>query len=262
MNVGKMEDLYAYIPPIRAEVSGRTGERVQSIDGVSGQGVLVYLENHPFPHKGLPTTEVMFALNAVKALLKSFTRMPLLALSPSRALQSFSDVSWKLMEPYILKEEFQMKATITFSLLVGEFLRNIGTPKQIASRIGLICGHLLEYDTAYRFRLQDLANVTSTNQLVYDLRGELKRLVALNRARDYPEVSDKVKRIGQILNLILLIPKYRRALIEAIKAVGIEGLWFDESDKYWITKKVDYMYEGVDRDPIRCAERAAENLTS
>lgn len=220
------------------------------------EGMLVYLKGHPYPHKGLPTPEVILAIGVVKTLILEVLKNPLLVFTPlNKLLISFNKIAWKIMGQFILKRENQTRATQTVRDITALFLTRVGIEMEIACKTADIFSHIFEYDSAYRFRLQDLANETDTKTITTYPQKEIVRLIEINRRRDYTYgenpgeyvsvlVSDKFRKVASLIKIILLIPKYKRAFNESLSVVGIEGLQMDENDRYWANLKKDYNYFG------------------
>ncbi len=167
----------------------------------------LYLKDHPYPHKGFPTED--FIESAAKA--KRF----------------FLQFRIKAADKALLKIE---KEEMT------DFAQAILTLK---GRTAEVLAYILEYDQAYRFRLQDLAN--ETDYLTFK---EVFRLFRIWKSRDRNEI--KYKRVSQkftititLFAFLLLLPHFRREINRILPRLKP-----DESDIYWMKLKQDYKYGG------------------
>lgn len=113
-----------------------------------------------------------------------------------------------------------------------------------------ILNYVLQYDWAYRLRFIDLCEETTSEALSQNLRKEIKRLIEVNKQRDYkftshptnPLVSEKIAKLGKIARLILLIPGAKRYFKNnLLKQLPT----FDDIDLYWALQRKDYNIKGL-----------------
>lgn len=222
------------------------------------EGNLIYLVGHTYPLKGIPTPEAIHAVNIVKTMIReTFFR-----LSVRRTLKSFNNVAWKVISPYVVKEEYMTSAALTIQKLIQAFLEEL-VPFGMVTITAKTIAHIFEYDSAYRFRVQDLASETTVDKLLCSPTKEIRRLMMLNRERDFKilplrkdgsrelhkvTVSDKFWWASLALRVLLIRRKYRRAFKIAVRKVGIKDMQFDENDVYWACHKTDYNYMGLSLD--------------
>lgn len=205
----------------------------------------MYLEGHPHPHKGVASVEALHATNHVKRLVKEGLRLWPLVLCRTRATRSFVTLSWGVMEPHIIKYEYLCPAAQTTYRMLRTIFERLGTPEPIL--MAKVLAHMVEYDQAYRFRIQDLCSETTAQKLCDAPIREIRRLLALNRQRDYAEVSAKMALVAHVLTVALLLPRVRNAFRHAVASCSFKGLQFDEADTYWARRKSDYNYFGNTR---------------
>lgn len=170
-------------------------------------GIKIYLKGHVYPQKGLPTEQAVFAVNIAKKLL-SF---------------KFRDAVYTALQPHLLKPEY-----------MTPFAREI--KRMFPSKLGTVIAHIFEYDSSYRLRTQDLANETSKEALLRNPFKEIRRLLAINKRRDYEEVHLKFKRFGYVLMALLFLPQFRRKFRE----LDFDKLKPDTADFYWTNIRTDY----------------------
>lgn len=194
------------------------------------RGIRVYVKGHEYPQKGMPTPQAIWAVNVVKTLL----RRGLLLFFLNRS--AWKAIGKRAMKHYFIKYEFLTPTAQSTYDFLKVFLRDAGTAKLIA--------HIVEYDGAYRFRLMDMMSETDRYKMWKDPSGELRRLLILNRQRDYQVVSDKLAAVEPLLYMLYL-PWIRNRFREALMYTDFFKLQFDKADAYWASMKTDYKYFGT-----------------
>ncbi len=191
------------------ETTNTTYDVVEKVE--YGDGIRMFLKGHPFPLEGLPTVEAVQAINVVKKML---------TFQPIKAAEI-------AIEPYILKPEYMHPC--------ARELRKI-----FPSRIGQLVSHVVEYDSAYRLRLQDLFSESTKESLSRRPIREILRLLAINKRRDYVDAHAKVKKAAYLLILGLLWPPFHKSFRKSIKRSNYDNLKLNEADKYWLMHRNDY----------------------
>ncbi len=190
-------------------------------------GIRVYVKGHEFPHLGMPTPQSLWAINIVKSLLKNGILLFILNRT------AWKNIAWRALEQHILKFEFLTPTAQG----VYMFIHDLTDDEQLAK----IIAHVIEYDGAYRYRLMDLASETDYLSLSRAPITELNRLLKLNRARDYQEVSDKLSKLSK-LSYALFWPPFRRKFRKALIQTNLGLLAYTPEDRYWARLKIDYHY--------------------
>lgn len=227
------------------------------------QGVFLYHEGAEYPMKQLVDPKTMWLTNASKrtfiASLKLFTYpifIPIYVIflfSPfsikrkviSRFLEAYCDITYKNISPVILKQDFMTPMAIEIEWLIFAFLKNIGISNDISDKFAQIFATLINYDSAYRFRIQDLFSETNSDKLITNTRKEIKRLFKILESRDDHIVAKKFKVVYIAIQFMLLNKRIKKALQLAISEVSIRNLSYDEADKYWVSMRYDYKYMGL-----------------
>ena len=221
-------------------------------------GIQTFIKGAEYPQKGMAQAETIFFVNISKRILAEGLK---LACTPSilfglviyhitdkhsisKGIDLYNSILWKIISPYILKKEYMTGHAREMRSFTYNFLKEIGIHEYQAYQFSSIFSHFLEYDNAYRYRLQDLLSETTKEKLYHSPIKEIKRLVALNKKRDSECVSSKIKAGGILLSLLLCIPKYRNAFKESLINLEFKDLQFDEVDLYWISMRTDYVYLG------------------
>lgn len=217
-------------------------------------GVEIHIEGAEFTYKGMATPEAIWACNIIKraaieltglmARYKMITLILILHCNTTflnKLAEIFSKIGNKVMSPVLLKDEYLTPFAQEFKYLINNFLKELKINNPDVSEL---ITHLFEYDSAYRFRLQDLFAETSVEKLL-NPKKELKRLIEINRSRDEKDVSNRFSKVGKVLQLIFLSGKIKRAFIHAIQKTDIKKLQPDDSDMFWMCQRTDYNFMGL-----------------
>lgn len=231
---------------------------VDHLEIVYGKGMFIYLKGYPHPVKGAPTPEAMTAQNRVKRILiNSLTLWPTILFVPlNKLVYAFNRVTWDLISsPYILKDDVMNPVSREIKKIIYLFLINLNIPEIECLHAAKTLSHIVEYDNAYRYRLMDIMQETDSiklsspkeirrlGRIIYDRDDAIhQRLDPTNR-----RVGTQVRRISKLVSFILYIPKYRKALKKALAVMDMEAFNIDEGDAYWMSKRKDYNFNGVQR---------------
>jgi len=228
------------------------------------KGIRAYLKGAEYYQKGQAPAQTLFFLNIAKRIivesLKLGSKLPVVIgfilgqlilpkrykLSTTTILGVYNSILWKVISPYILKTENMIEMPREVRKFLYVFLREIQIPEQVAYQFSAIFSHFFEYDNAYRYRVQDLLNEITGEQLIQNPQRQLKYLISLSKERDVKGVSDKVVAGIKLLSWLLRIPKYKKAFINALSFIDFKKLQYDEIDIYWVSMRNDYLYLGED----------------
>jgi hypothetical protein len=217
-------------------------------------GIKIYLKGCDFPQKGLPTPEAIFSINQIKKILLTSVKtfhVLLLLLPKQKLINAFNTVCWGIISPYTLKPEYRTDFTLEIGSFIYRFMVEYGIEKKSSERFANIISHIFEYDNAYRLRVQDMFTSSSDRQLFDNPRQELKRLLKLNRVREFKSKkikylpSTKFKIFHNLLSVALLSPKIKKCFKKALQGIDFTKLQFDKGDLYWALQRTDYDTYGL-----------------
>ena len=259
--------------PVFFERRDRIGQLEKIIDRVETpdnsdlkQGYLTYHISFDYPEKGWRNDYAVTAVNNAKRLTICWIRflaqkflipfyVLFLVLPKIRIIEKFlqewcSAVGFYLTNynhEYYLKIQYYCEFNIELKKAIKLFLEKIGVNEKITEEVSFNFVSFIEYDTAYRYRLEDLFSETTVEKLITDPAKEIKRLVTILADRDpsRPNLVTKFKSISYILSLILWIPKIKRAFVESVKEMNFEKLQLDEMDRYHVKHMIDYKFFGM-----------------
>lgn len=197
-------------------------------------GIQMYVKDEEYPLKGLPTPDSLFALNQIKKLIRCSLYLPYMYLAvffQKRTIEQFESIAFNIMSPHIIKDEYLTPTARELKKLII----NIGYSEKFATLIS----HILEYDVAYRFRFQDLCSETTKEKLCKHPLLEIRRLIAINKKRDYNIVSSKLHLFANFVSLVVL---FKPSIKKAIEKSDFNNFQLDKADKHWCIKRTDYNF--------------------
>lgn len=225
---------------------------------IPNDGVYLSVKEAQFPVKCYPEANAVFACNLVKAnlietikLVSKWYLVPfLLLINKQKALDAFNRVSLKAISAQLLVDNALTDFSREFKKFLYTFLTTMGFTDQSSQTFATIFVNLVDYDNAYRLRLEDTFSETSKEKLL-NPRKEIARLVKIMKSREVrpggkgDAIHRKFALVGFLLSLALLIPKVRKAWKKAVVETDIEKLKLDDIDTYWVCMRNDYKFMGL-----------------
>lgn len=138
----------------------------------------------------------------------------------------------------------------------------ISKKRELWETIALIADFVylfLEFDNAYRFRIQDLMENLKKENLKKDTIGEIKRLLNLLIERENPEVGIRYK--WRVIKAIVLFAlKLNKQIREFVRDVllelDIDKVKLDKDDWYFCLRRFTYQFRGMPFDQrVKLANR-------
>ena len=255
--------------PIYGERRGIEGKLEKIIDRVEipEQGYLTWHVSFDYPEKGWRNDYAMNAINHAKRLTIAWIRLfafkpllpfyLLLAILPwkikiiNKALEEWCNIVGFYLtiyeHEYYLKIRYYSEFSIELKKAIQIFLLKIGISEYLAGMVAFYFASFIEYDTGYRYRLEDLFTETSLEKILANPRKEIQKLVELLADRDSTrkDLIIKFRSFGRLLSLILLVPKIKKAFKESIKEIKFEKLQLDDMDRYHVRDMEDYKFFGM-----------------
>lgn len=228
-------------------------------------GYLTYHWTFKYPKKGFVNEYVIQTLNFAKRLTITWIRffgnrslipfyLLFIVLPKKRIIERLMEEYCNAAEfflqtyqhKYYLDIQYYTEISKELNKLLVLFFKYLGISPNIAGRLAFIFASFIEYDTAYRYSVEDLFSESSSEKMINNPRQEINRLVLLYIQRTKKkDLSEKFKSIGRILNWLLYIPNVKKAFIKAIKEIDFTKLQFDEIDRYQIRNASGYDYFGM-----------------
>jgi hypothetical protein len=218
-----------------------TAYKVEKIDGT-----LRYIKGVPYPQKGYPTPETVWAGNQAKILFREglyFLKTPrILSIKYlEKMLVKYNTIASKATDPYILQRKYQQPIAKEIGDMCYDFLTRIGISDETANKFAEIFSSIPESDNAYAIRIMDIMSETTKEKLLENPQKEMKRLLELFAQREvHSTVIEKFRNLQKLVSMMLYVPKYRKAFLETINGCIFENLQYDEADRYWAHFREDY----------------------
>lgn len=186
-----------------------------------GNGIQVFYRDAEFPKKGWPTDEAVSCINIAKRSLL-FILTPALVFSSKSLLKRWAKFSAKVIAPHRRKVEYMTP--------ISREIRAIGM-----GDISEVISWIIEYDDAYRFRLQDICSETDKETLMKRPFREIRRLAQIVYDREQNlRLKADIIRLKKVATLALLLPPVRKLLRNILKNMDFKNMQYDEADKYWV----------------------------
>lgn len=232
-------------------------------------GIHAYFEGVPYPAKGHPFPEALYAINGVKRLFINmakiasskefaFSFVGIIFLGKKRRvrlletiLSNMNEMALMIMKPYYLDDDYYAPIAKEVREFISEFLCALGVAYPIADRFAKTVASFIQYDNAYYFRFGDIMCETSLEKLLANPRRELFRLLTIINSRereDNPGQAAKNKTFVTIFTLALWVPSVRRAFKNALGVVQFDKWQLDKADVYHTLLWADYKFRGLTLD--------------
>lgn len=225
-------------------------------------GMRVFIRGAEYHQRGMAAPEVLFGLNIAKRILTEALNvalrwefLPGVALSILKPLKwrikrigwlinSYNSIVWKILSPHFLKPKYMVPCARELRSMIYNFMMALGIREEFSNQSSVILSHFIEYDNAYRFRLEDLMSETNKEELAAKPIRTLRRLAKLAVERDQQTVGWKFKGIVTIASIALLLPSVRKAWKKMILESDFAKIQYDEIDRYWTAMRTDYLWWG------------------
>lgn len=230
-------------------------------------GIYVYYKGMPFPKKGFPFPEAIWHNNMAKRIFVSMAKtfaqksmaLPVVGFivlpwkyklqNIQRMAESFNEICSWILESYYLKADRYSNPCRSLRKLSENFLIGLGVEKITAEVFAKNLATLIEYDDAYRYRLQDIFSETGRLSLRENPVQETKRLVDILLKREKTHAEKSFTALGRIASYALYHPKIRTALNGALSISKFSlkdwnMLTMDNADRYHVLLRNDYDFTG------------------
>ncbi len=228
-------------------------------------GIYVYYKGMPYPKKGFPYPDAVWANDIMKRItvtfIKSITKdlmIPLIgfAILPwkkkiriiDNLILNYNRISKWLVQGTFLTDERYSNPARSIRKIVQSFLLNLGITRLYAEEFSRAVGNMIEYDDAYRFRIQDIMTEAVPYELANNPKQELLRLLDIFQERETAhQVIDSIAIFKFISKIIFFHPKIKKAWKEAIEELTedeFKWLQLDNADRYHVLLRGDYKFLG------------------
>lgn len=149
---------------------------------------------------------------------------------------------------HLLKQNFYLNSTNGIRFIFGTMAISSGLTIDIANKIADLFGAFIEYDNAYRFRIQDFYTEINKENFAKNPKKELLRIVKVCKSRERETLSEFYKILSfSIRGMFLFMPKSLKAVFveTTVHVLDKKLLHIDEIDWYNMLDRSDYDFRGV-----------------
>jgi hypothetical protein len=211
-------------------------------------GMLVWLKGKKYPVKGQVYPEALrdtyypkrILINAI-GILASRDMLPFLILFGllprrikgrilDRLIDKYLDITDQILSDHYLKPRFYTTFCRGLSQPIMTLLQEMGVSELKAARMSLALITLIEYDGAYRLRIEDLLSETTGEKLLADPVGEAQKLIKILAERDWsrPHLVEKFNGFAKLMKYGFFQKPFRKAL----SLIDFSMLQLDNLDRY------------------------------
>ncbi len=227
-------------------------------------GILQHYAGCLYPRKCFPFHEATYATDIVKrycmTLILSLAQkemiLPMIgfiltpwkfkrrviALAVGKAA-AFSD---NILSAVFLKPEYYCRFSKAVRTMTEEFLTQLGVPAEDSLSAAKALATVLEYDDAYRYRIEDVLSEFTFYDFYFRPSASLKKAREIIAKRDH-QVGWKFAAFIRIARIALLSSRVRKAMRAALNSVAqkFHHLQMDKADRYHSMLREGYDYGGM-----------------
>ena len=227
-------------------------------------GIFWYYEGMKYPRKTNPTPEAVYANDNVKRTLmffiNSFSKKVFFL-----SFLGFAVMPWKMklkaveeiliqwirvadyqLTTFYLKPERYCNFCRELRGIVERFLKLLGFSEYVSVQTAKIFVTLIQYDDAYRYRIEDIFSELSPDMILNRPFKAIKRAVETYSERETDKtIVHKFKAFGTLISLALRIPRIKRAFKKSFAEANYENLCLDEIDRYHTLIWSVYKFQGI-----------------
>lgn len=233
--------------PVEFQPKDRENAQIEDIKFGEDGGIRTYLKGKPYPARFHSEGRVMDSIAAYKKILPLIARnakgfnalITLLFLKGN--LNIFNDWFKRYFELYPIrcKEEHYSTPVRELRRVLKDYFNNI---PYVLDAISVI----LEFDSAYRYRFQDIAMEINKVEFNKKPLKEIKRLTDLWTEREVTKSGIySLRKLFPLFRVYLMFsPKKVKLLKDIINNVNIDEIKFNEEDEHYIKYYGDYNFLG------------------
>ena len=224
-------------------------------------GTFMKLYGCSYLYKGYPDKEIVERVDLIKRVFMASVR--LLNKSPFRYFMPIifllfrkkvikNLIYWyvNIFEQYLGKIQLPFKEFNVFSrelIRVGLKFADTILDQSYRDRIEKLVyclAMIMEFDNAYRWRVQDILGNINKDNLRENPTKEIKRLFNIFIERDFG-IQDRIIVIKKIVLFLLLFKKFRTLVMQFLLELDIDKVKLDEADFYFCLMRKSYNYRGL-----------------
>ena len=249
------------IPVLPSEVPSDVAT-LEKVEILPAGGILTYMSNHGYPYRGFPFFEFVERTDYIKKTVRSYLsglyhslkdkpKVFFITLLPALWILKYfiraaAYTFYRNIERSRVKPEIYSKSIKALYDAFGGF-REHESEKRHELRFlfrDLIC-MVLEFDNAYRFRLQDIAEDINQEAIKKNVIKELIRLLSVAQSREKTQpVKDTWTLFKYLIRFYLRFDKDVRIILrDVLQRVNLEEVKLTDEDKYYTVLRQDYTFK-------------------
>lgn len=255
-----LEDNGRFIYGDPRDTAGQISNEIIDVSYPEEGGILVHRKGDLHPSKGLPFKEAVLAADVAKRAALNLIRfatstpvryfLPLGILIPPfirrriirAALSAYADLVHTIADrasAYLVPNRYCTIAREVYRVgmeLAGDDPAGQGIVRTICL--------VLEYDDAYRYRVQDLMGEVNVGEFLEYPVTEAKRILQIAAERG-EGTAHKFQMLSKALPFLFLVKEIRAPVLEFFRRANIDALKLDEADWYKCLIWGGYRFKGV-----------------
>lgn len=223
-------------------------------------GVLTYMGGHDYPYRGFPYFEFVDKIDLIKKISRAFLSGTFHALKGRSWLWylTFLPSVWfarvflriGVYIFYRIVERFRIKKE-RYSQCIRELHRSfsLGSGEFRSQLRDLVC-MVLEFDNAYRYRMQDVLAEMNQERIKTHTADELIRLLEIMSKRERTqEIKDtwKLLKIG-VRAYLMFDRELKNILAETLSQLDLEKIKLTVEDEHYCRPRQDYNFKFTEND--------------
>lgn len=162
-----------------------------------------------------------------------------------RFIDGYLSIAHDILKDHFLHPQFNTDICRELGQPIMTFLVELGVEQMRAAKMSLVFITMLEYDMAYRLRIEDLLTETTKEKLLADPVGEVRKLIKILAERDQgrPHLIEKFDRFARILKYGFFV--IRKPFRKALGPVDFAKLQLDDIDMYQVRHWKGYNWFGM-----------------
>lgn len=233
------------------------GEHIEKVEQLPEGGCHMYIQGHPYPMRIFFPNEKITALSMMKRIVPYYFRF-IVGQNGFRKKNIFEQVfimlamleykelfinfiDWCLSDVYETLDKYNQPTRELYRVLTG----------RVSDKVRNIICAIIEYDSAYRFRFQDvIMNLDKSNNTIR----EIERLMMLMHGREDNHDGGAGKILiykKYILWYLRLNRKLLRTIKEIINDINLEEVSPSIEDRYWMLAPNNYRFLGLSLEEMK-----------
>lgn len=162
----------------------------------------------------------------------------------NRCIDGYLDIANGTLNDHYLHPQFNTDICRELTQPIMTFMTELGIENMRAAKMSLVFITILEYDMAYRLRIEDLLSETTKEKVMADPVGEAQRLIKILAERDKrTHLIDKFDRFAKLLKYGFFFVK--KPFRKALSIVNFSKLQLDDIDRYQVRHWTGYNWFGM-----------------